>query len=282
MNVTAAQAAARTGLTERAIYNALADGSLVAHGGRNGITEEAVDRFIVNRQLAAADKVGDVTRFAERVRRHLQQPGGIRGTHAPLDGDMRDVFGPHVVRAAGMRDKRGCRWCWARLAASVYGGLEPQMTDAHRLLLGEPCTEDLKAMREQLRARRRKPDQPTENTPPARTAAAKPKTRTKSGTKACGVPVGVRCECHTSDRPGGPQRARQDKGTALTTTRRKTLTAAIKTAQDRGDRKHAQELRGLLAALGPQAVRTSKSTSGTPRSEPHGCGCQCERHRSQS
>lgn len=250
--LTAAQAAARTGLTERAVYNALADGSLVARGGRNGITEEAVDRFIIDRQLAAAAEVGDLTRFAEKVRQRLQQPGGIRGTHAPLDGDMRDVFGPHVVRAAGMRDKRGCRWCWARLAASVHGGLEPQMTDAHRLLLGEPCTEDLKAMREQLRARRRKPDQaPTENTPPARTAAAKSKTRTKSGVKACGVPVGVRCECHTSDRPGGPQPARQDKGTALTTTRRK-------------------------------AVRTPKPTSRTPRSEPHGCGCTCPEHRSQS
>ena len=261
-----AQVAARTGLTERAVYNSLADGSLVAHGGRNGIPADAVDEFIVNRQLTAAAKVGDPTRFAEQVRRRLQQPGGTRETHTQLDKDARDVFGPHVIRAAGMKEGRGCRWCWARMTASVHGGLKPVLDDAHRALLGEPCHQDLKAIRAEVFARHHKPDQtPADTTTQARAAAAKPKTRPSP---------------HTSDQPGSPRR--QDNGSDLTTTRRTALTASLQGARDRGDHKHARQLQSLLSALGPQAVRTPKPKAKPPRrSEPHSCGCQCERHRSQ-
>lgn len=278
-NLTVAQVAARTGLTERAIYDRLRDGSLVAHGGRNGITEDAVTRFIVSRQLAAVAKIGsDLERFAEDVRKRAQQPGGPKGTFTTLDQDARDVFGPHVIRAAGMRENRGCRWCWARLSASVHGGLEPQLTPAHRLLLGEPCREDLMAMRDAMFARRRKTDQ----TPAAaarRASASRTDAAAPRGRKRCGTPVGVRCECHTSDRPGGPHR--QDNGTDLTATRRTALTASLQAARDRGDHKHAQQIQRLLTALKPQAVRGSKSAPSAPRSGPHGCGCTCPEHRSQ-
>lgn len=282
-NLTVAQVAARTGLTERAIYDRLRDGSLVAHGGRNGITEDAVTRFIVSRQLAAVARIGDLTRFAEDVRKRARQPGGPKGTFTTLDQDARDVFGPHVVRAASMRENRGCRWCWARMTASVHGGLEPQLTPAHRLLLGEPCQQDLKAMRDALFARRRKPDQTPDTTPPAaarRASAARTDAAAPRGRKRCGTPVGTPCSCHSSDRPGGPHR--QDNGTDLTAARRTALTASLQAARDRGDRKHAQQIQRLLTALKPQAVRGSKSATSTPRSRPHGCGCQCEQHRGQS
>lgn len=141
------QVVARTGLTERAVYLALADGSLVAHGGgRSRVPEEAVDRFIIDRQLAAAARVGDLTRFAEKVRQRLQQPGGIRGAHATIDQDALKIFGPHVLKAVTLAGNPGCRWCWARLTALVYGGIQPQLTDAHQILLGEPCDQDVAAM----------------------------------------------------------------------------------------------------------------------------------------
>ena len=283
--LTVAQAAQRTGLSERAIYDRIGDHSLTATGVKLRIPEDSLTQFILDRQQAATAKVGDLTHFAEQVRKRLQWPGGTKGTVLQLDKDALKIFGPHVLQAAGMPENRGCRWCWARMTAAVHGGLQPTFTDAHRRLLGEPCREDITVMREQLRARYPSP-QATEPEPvQARTAAAKPKTRPSryAGTKACGVAVGTRCECHTSDRPGGPQRARQDKGTALTAARRKTLTAAIKAAQDRGDHKHAQQLRGLLAALTPQAVRTTKKSASTTPRRPdiHGCGCTCPEHRSQ-
>lgn len=242
-NLTVAQVAARTGLTERAIYDRLKDGSLVAHGGRSGITEDAVTQFIVSRQLATAAKIGsDLERFAEDVRKRAQQPGGPKGTFTTLDADARDLFGPHVVRAASMREKRGCKWCWARMSASVHGGLEPQLTPSHRLLLGEPCTEDLKAMREQLFARRhRKPDQAPATTqaaaPARRASAARTDAAAPRGRKRCGTPVGVRCECHTSDRP------------------RTAVTASAKPKPK------------------PKPRR---------RVDIHPCGCSCPEHRSQS
>lgn len=241
-NLTVAQVATRTGLTERAIYHRLKDGSLVAHGGRNSITEDAVTQFITNRQHAAAARIGNLERFAEEVRRHMQTPGGPPGNNLPIDQDARDLWGPHVVRAAGLRDNAGCRWCWARLTASVHGGLRPQLTDPHKILLGQPCQTDLQAMWEDLRSRH-KTDQATTptDTAPARTAAA-PKSREETrrlaaprGHKKCGVPVGEYCPCHTSDRH-------------------------------------------LIASAKPK----TKPKTKTPRRELHGCGCQCEQHRSQS
>ncbi|MEH0549231.1 helix-turn-helix domain-containing protein [Streptomyces sp. B21-105] len=271
--LTVAQAAQRTGLSERAIYDRIGDHTLTATGIKLRIPEDSLDRFILDRQQAAAAKVGDLTRFAEQVRKRLQWPGGTKGTVLQRDKDALKIFGPHILQAAGMPENRGCRWCWARMTAAVHGGLQPTLTVPHRQLLGEPCREDLKVLREQLRARHPSP-QPTEPEPvQARTAAPR-------GYKACGIAVGVACECHTSDRPGGPRR---NDGSDLAATRRKALTAAIKAAQDRGDHKHAQQLRGLLTSLTAQAVRTPKKSAGTTGRRPdiHGCGCACPEHRSQ-
>lgn len=281
--LTVAQAARRTGLSERAVYDRINDRSLTAHGVKHRIPEDSLTKFILDRQQTAAAKVGDLTHFADRVRRRAQQLGGAKGTVLQLDKDALKIFGPHVVKAAAMADKRGCRWCWARLTASVHGGLEPQLDEPHQILLGQPCREDLTAMREQLFARRRRSDQTPATTqaaaPARRASAARTDAAAPRGRKRCGTPVGVRCECHTSDRPSGPHR--QDNGTDLTTTRRTALTASLQAARDRGDHKHAQQIQRLLTALKPQAVRGSKSATSTPRSSPHGCGCQCEQHRSQ-
>lgn len=285
--VTVAQAARRTGLSERAIYDRINDHSLTAHGVKLRIPEDSLTQFILDRQQTTAAKVGDLKEFADRVRRRAQQLGGAKGTVLQLDKDALKIFGPHTVKASAMADNRGCRWCWARLTASVYGGLEPQLDEPHQILLGQPCREDLTAMREKLRARWSGSRPTSANPEPARTAAAKPKppiTR-HMGNKACGTPVGTPCSCHSSDRPGGPRRSQRDDGNSLTASRRKALTAALQEARTRGDLAHARQVQKLLAALKPQAVRTSKPASNpprtTPRSGPHGCGCQCEQHRSQ-
>ena len=245
-----AQVAARTGLTERSIYDKIKDGSLASLGGRNGIPEDAVTQFILDRQQATAARIGgDLTRFAKDARNRARQLGGKRGTHYPSDTDAVAVFGPAAVDAARIPDDaRVCRWCWANVTASAHGGIQPghnyRLYPAFVALLGPPCSEDAKRL---MAAWKPSPDhgedtaaEPVQSVPAARTAAAMSRAEIRrlaapKGHKKCGVPVGVRCECHTSDRP-----------------------------------------------------RTAATASAKPKPKPrrrvdiHPCGCTCPEHRSQS
>lgn len=243
MDLSVEAAAARVGVSRTLIYELVSSGALVARGAPLRLAAADVDALVTGRHREALARVGDPVRFAQAVRDRAQQIGGQRGTWTPLDQDARDVFGPHVVKAAGMREGSGCRWCWARMAASIRGGLEPQLTDAHRLLLGEPCTEDLRAIRAALFARRgsgqesavSSPAPPDESVVRARTAAAKPKPRAPRyvGSKRCGTPVGQPCACH----PGPKSKA--------------------------------------VTASAPPKAKPPR------RVEVHGCGCTCPEHRGQ-
>jgi len=181
--LSVAQAAAAAGLSPRAIYDMVNNGTLVAHGTPLRIDEAAVVELITARQIVTAARIGDLVRFAQQLRTRLQTPGDARrNVDTPDRQDARAVFGPHVVKAAALPPGSGCRWCWARSNAIVHGGLHPQLDDPTRVLLGEPCPEDLTALRDQLRNRY---------------VASLPAPR---GRKACGTPVGRACGCHTSDR----------------------------------------------------------------------------------
>jgi hypothetical protein len=245
MDLSVEAAAARVGVSRTLIYELVSSGALVARGTPLRLAAADVDALITARHREALARVGDLVGFAQEVRDRAQEIGGRRGTWTPLDQDARDVFGPHVVKAAEMREGSGCRWCWARMAASVRGGLEPQLTDAHRLLLGEPCMEDLRAIRDVLFARRGSGQESAVSSPAlsaesvvrAHTAAAKPKPRAARyvGSKRCGTPVGTPCSCH----PGPKSKA-------------VTASAPLK-----------------AKAKAPRRV------------EPHGCGCTCPEHRGQ-
>jgi hypothetical protein len=281
------EAASRTGLSRTAIYGEITQGALLARGTPLHVDEEDLNRFIVDRQRAAASRVGDLERFAEEARRYFQRPSNPsrRGTWTLTDQHARDIFGPHVVKAAGMSQRRGCRWCWARMASGIHGGLEPQLTDAHRLLLGEPCRLDLEHIRDRLFGSR-KPQAGDEYAPIQ--ASGTPAPARYMGAKVCGTPVGQPCTCHPGPQPK-PNNAvtastwtppPDDNGAQLVAHRRTELNQRIQDAKERGDHAYAAQLRRLLGGLTASAAKPTPKT--TRRVQSHGCGCGCEQHRGQS
>lgn len=277
------EAASRTGLSRTAVYEEITQGTLLARGTPLRVDEADLTRFIIDRQLAATAKVGNLERFAEDARRHFQQPRNAsrRGTWTLTDQHARDIFGPHVVKAASLSERRGCRWCWARMASGIHGGLEPQLTNAHRALLGEPCRLDLEHIRDRLfNSRKQQPGD--EYAPIQASATPAPKTARYMGVKACNTPVGQPCTCHPEPKPNNPVTAAAwtppANDTQLVARRRTELTTRLRAAQQAGDTAYSGQLRRMLTALAASGTQPKPNTS---RTDIHGCGCECTQHRSQ-
>jgi hypothetical protein len=290
--LSVSEAARRAGLTDRALYDDIADGQLTATGKPARLTEDAVDRFILNRQREYLAKIGnssDLIRFATRARNRARELGGTRGTHTQFDTDATAVFGPAAIKAARIPDQSGsCRWCWARLTASVHGGLQPgtdsELHDAYVELLGPPCGEDVKRLLASLRSFVY-PD------PIQAAGTPVPAVARYMGNKRCGTPVGQPCTCHPGPKPKPKSKPNgavtaaawtpptDDNGAQLTARRRQALRGRLRIAQQAGDKQYAAQVRKLLTGLTASAV---KPTPKTPRrAEPHGCGCTCPEHRGQ-
>jgi hypothetical protein len=99
---------------------------------------EAVDYFTARNV--------DLVVLAERTRALLHPITTTRrGVDAigALPNETRKLFGRAVLRAASLRDGQGCRWCFARNLAQLYGTPAPQFAPALIALLGrQTCEED--------------------------------------------------------------------------------------------------------------------------------------------
>lgn len=170
MNVTAA--ARRLGMSEAAVRQMIAAGRLPRQNPSGAVRVSAadVDRVRAARRAEALQRHPDVTAFAREIRRilwpmsdlpkdtveltdgrvearrtvpwHLATPAS--GTRALpfLPTDAAAVFGLDVLETAaapGTAFNGVCRWCFADAAARVHETLRPQDSEAHRVLLGQPC-----------------------------------------------------------------------------------------------------------------------------------------------
>lgn len=247
MDLSIVDAAKRAGVSRTLIYEHISSGVLVARGTPQRLASADVNQFILDRQQATVARIGgDLTGFAESARKRARELGGNRGTHYPSDTDAVAVFGPAAIDAARIPDDaRVCRWCWATVTASGHGGIQPgrdrRLYPAFVALLGPPCAED------------------------GRRLVAAWRAELNYGVEAVTEPTQDTSAARTAAAKPKPRTTRYSGNKACGTPV------------------------GQWCACHPNSNPKPVTAAGTPkpkakpprRAEPHGCGCQCEQHRSQ-
>lgn len=164
--LTPAQAGVRLGITDHAVRDMIAAGrlsNLVAAGHHPAaIPYDDITRVQIERRNEALRRVGDETEYAHKMHRaiwpaepaarangfvdaadvaaSLQVPSG-RDAVRLLPSAATMLWGNDVLVAAATKVPSGtCRTCMARAAARVHETLAPRDSEAHRVLLGPPCT----------------------------------------------------------------------------------------------------------------------------------------------
>lgn len=202
-----------------------------------------VEQVRRQRQAEAMDyytrKGVDLVGLAERTRQLLHPITTTTRRGADAIGGLakptRDLFGAAALTAAALDEGGGCKWCFARDLARLWGTAAPEYRPAWVALFGKqaPCQEDrplVAAAMAELRARIHGPSQ-------ARTAApAAPRPAT--------APAPVQGAVTAAAQP-----VQGDDGKQFTRARRAQLNAALQAAAARRDPKHAAQLRALLKAL---------------------------------
>lgn len=201
-----------------------------------------VEQVRQQRQAEAMDyytrKGVDLVGLAERTRQllHPITTTPRRGAEAigGLAKPTRDLFGAAALTAAALDDNGGCKWCFARDLARLWGTAAPEYRPAYAALFGQsPCERDrslVAAAMAELRTRIHGPSR-------ARTAAPAP-------SRSATPPVPVRRAVTAAAQP-----VQGDDGKQFTKARRAQLNAALQAAAARRDPKHAAQLRALLKAL---------------------------------